>query len=126
MYKHDREALKKARYYPVRFREPETGRMKLIQVTRAYDQAAGIMRFEDIEENRITRENILDDGILQLVDEQDVAVMEDAGRAVFEQERGGGVTLTAEDIAGPVPSTPVAEPSSSATQQAGGKRARRR
>ena len=98
MYKDDPATLKKAKFYPVRVRDEATGRMVVEQVTKVFDQQKGVRLFEDIESNSIIRQSVIDDGRVQLVENHDQRVMEDAAELMHEQERGGGPGLTVHDF----------------------------
>ena len=119
MFKGDKEAIRKAKFFMIRTRDEKSGRMVLREVTRVYDQPTGVMLFEDQEGTSFERQDLMDDGELEIAEGQMDRVMDDLGEASFQEDRGGALRLRAEDLGlaesqslTPKKERPVASPSS--------------
>ena len=61
-YKDKKDLIKKAKFYPINVRDQTTGRMKMIMVTRIFDQKEGVTAFEDYQDSGVESQNMLDNG----------------------------------------------------------------
>ena len=96
-----------------------SGRMVVREVTRVCDQPTGVMLFEDQEGTSFERQDLMDDGELEIAEGQMDRVMDDLGEASFQEDRGGALRLCAEDLGlaesqslTPKKERPVASPTS--------------
>ena len=106
-YKDRKDLIKKAKFYPINVRDETTGRMKMIMVTRIFDQKEGVTAFEDYQDSGVESQNMLDNGQIILTEGQQDAAMDDAVAMINDEERGGGgaVSLTAADFGDAGPSS---------------------
>ena len=114
-YKDRKDLIKKAKFYPINVRDQTTGRMKMIMVTRIFDQKEGVTAFEDYQDSGVESQNMLANGQIILTEGQQDAAMDAAVAMINGEGRGGGaVSLTAADFGDAGPSS-ASGPSASMT-----------
>ena len=77
--------LKKAKYFPARVRDEDTGKWKVEQHVKIHDQAKGEWRFEEVSGQEVRTNNVIDDGEIELVEDQATRVFEDHSAAMFQK-----------------------------------------
>lgn len=107
MFKSQPDVLKKAKFFPVRFKCPSTGKNKTEMRTRVYDQVAGTVAFEELEGSSVRVDNTVDNGEVNLMENQQERVMEDTSNLMFEQiRRAQGLTVNDVQPAVPAQASP--------------------
>ena len=114
VYKDQPEIIRKAKFKTVRFRHPKAGRWMTEQRTKVYDQADGEYRFKEIQGNEIVQKKTLDDGSLELVDDQQQKIFDDMAATQFDNCGGGAGALTRADVKTDPPQATSQPPSSAA------------
>ena len=105
-YRSQPDLLKKAKFFPFRFKCPRTGKNKIEMRTRIYDQAEGVCNFEEVEGSSVRVDNVVDNGEVNLMENQQERVMEDTSNMMFEQiRRAQGLTVN--DVHPAVPEAPA-------------------
>ena len=95
-FKDQPDVIKKAKFHPVRFRDPKTKAFKVELRTKIYDLADGVYRFSEKSSSDIRQNNTIDDGSLSLVEDQQRLNYELALQNQFEHVGGvGGLTMEA-------------------------------
>ena len=69
-YKDRKYLIEKAKLHPINVRDQVTGRMKMIMVTRIFDQKEGVTAFEDYEDTGVESQNTIDNGQFILTEGQ--------------------------------------------------------
>ena len=86
-FKSQPDLLKKTTCFPYRFKCPKTGKNKIEMRTRVYDQGEGEYLFEEVEGSSVRVDNVVDNGEVNLMENQQERVMEDTSNMMFEQIR---------------------------------------
>ena len=100
-FKDQPDVIKKAKYHPVRVRDPKTKAFKVELRTKVYDLADGMYRFKEKSGSEIRQNCTIDDGPLSLVEDQQRLNYELALENQFEHVGGvGGLTMEAVGLGG--------------------------
>ena len=67
-FKNRHDLIKRAKYFPVRIKDPATGRFTVEQHTRVYEPKKGIWNFEESDGVELRNETTLDEGRFQFED----------------------------------------------------------
>ena len=87
-YKDSPEILKKAKWFPARVKD-ESGRWKVEQHTKIYDDKVGVFRFEESHTEKVASHNVIDDMQFEFSEGHQQQVFEDHSSATFKASSSG-------------------------------------
>ena len=125
-YSENPEVLKKTKYFVARVRDEDTGKWKVEQHVKIHDQAKGEWKFEEVSGQEVRSNNVIDDGEIELVEDQATRVFEDHSAAMFQQSNKSSILAEECDVSsssGGVASTDLTPTKASAKAKAKAKAA---